>query len=116
MLMRNVLVVFTAVALFTGLTAGCDEDVGGMAEECSMPALLVFKAREYVAVRSFEGVAARDVTVGRRLGAGELPACGEGPGQPVRVFKIDGVAATEAVFAKPAYGLMARSNRDGTEK
>jgi hypothetical protein len=57
------------------------------------------------------------VEVGRRLGVGEAPSsCGDSSGRRVHVFKVVGVPATQAVFAKPVYGLMARSNVDGTEK
>ena len=110
--LRTLLCVALACAM-----AGCAEQGGVSAEGCSTSASIGFEGREYTSVQSLDGLRADEVEVGRRLGIGEAPSsCGDAPGQRVQVFKVVGVPATQAVFAKPVYGLMARSNMDGTEK
>ena len=105
------LIASAALLLICSVTNGCeDEDGGAVAEDCSMAALLIFEGRQYTAASSLDGMDPKELEVGVRLGTGELPACGDGPGQPVRVFEIVGVRATKAVYAKPAYGLMERSD------
>ena len=114
--MNGALPALLGLALACVLT-GCDERGGTRAEGCSTSASIAFEGREYTAVESLDGVKADEVGEGARLGVGEAPSsCGDDPGQLVQVFEVVGVPATEAVFAKPVYGLMARSNVDGTEK
>ena len=90
---------------------------GASREGCSTSASIDFEGREYTAVETLDGVEVDEVGVGARLGVAEAPSsCGDDPGQLVQVFEVVGVPAAQAVFAKPVYGLMARSNEDGTEK
>lgn len=97
--------------------SGCDEQGGVSAEGCSTSASIGFEGREYTAVESLDGTTTDEVEIGPRIGFGEVPSsCGDGPGRRVEIFKVVGVPATQAVFAKPVYGLMARSNLDGPEK
>ena len=98
--------------------SGCGEQEGVRASGCSTTASIGFETREFTAAKSLDGMRADEVQVGRRLGVGEAPSpCGDDPGRRVPVFKIVGFPTTQAVFAKPdyVYGLMARSNLDGTE-
>ena len=114
--MNGALRTLLGLALACALTS-CDERGGATAEGCSTSATIAFEGREYTAVESLDGMKADKAEVGARLGVGEAPSsCGDDPGQRVQVFKVVGVPATQAVFAKPVYGLMARSNVDGTAK
>lgn len=110
--LRTLLCVAVACTL-----SGCQDQGGVSAEGCSTSASIGFEAREYTAVETLDGMTTDEVEVGPRLGFGEVPStCGDDPGRRVRVFKVVGVPPTQAVFAKPVYGLMARSNVDATEK
>jgi hypothetical protein len=106
--MKTALPTLLCVAVVCALS-GCQDKGGASAEGCSTSPSIGFEGREYTAVEALDGMTTDEVEVGPRLGFGTVTlTCGDDPGRRVRVFAVVGIPPTQAVFAKPVYGLMAR--------
>lgn len=94
-------------------TAGCADEASSSAEGCSLTASIGFDGREYTATNEVDGITRPEVTVGRRVGVGQAAtACAGADAERVQVYKVVGIPATRAVFAKPVFGLMQRTHFD----
>ena len=92
------------------LSAGCGEDVTSSVGGCDIAATVVFHGREYTE-GGLDDLPQGQIKRDRRLGVGEMAACKGAEGDRVRVFKIVGVPAQQAVYID-RYGSMVRSHFD----